>query len=93
MREGQLDFVLVDVRSEEKYREAHMPGAIHMLVGKMARGRLAAWPEESLFVVYCAGPHCNGTDKAALPPQRAGPPDQGDDPSSALAGVVVQHLS
>jgi rhodanese-related sulfurtransferase len=61
-----MDFVLVDVRSEEKYRDAHVPGAIHMLVGKMTRSRLEAWAEDTLFVVYCAGPHCNGTDKAAL---------------------------
>ena len=60
-----MDFVLVDVRSEEKYRAAHVPGAIHMLIGKMARSRLEAWSQDTLFVVYCAGPHCNGTDKAA----------------------------
>ncbi len=28
--------------------------------------RMAAWPAETLFVVYCAGPHCNGADVAAL---------------------------
>jgi rhodanese-related sulfurtransferase len=27
---------------------------------------LASWPADTLFVVYCAGPHCNGADKAAL---------------------------
>ena len=61
-----MDFVLVDVRSEEKYRASHVPGAINMLVGKMTRGRLEAWPPGTLFVVYCAGPHCNGADKAAV---------------------------
>ena len=65
MKSGKMDFVLVDVRSEEKYRDAHVPGAINMLVGKMTRSRLEAWPQDTLFVVYCAGPHCNGTDKAA----------------------------
>jgi len=65
MKAGAMDFVLIDVRSDEKYREAHVPGAIHMLVGKMTRSRLEAWPPETLFVVYCAGPHCNGTDRAA----------------------------
>lgn len=24
------------------------------------------WPADTLFVVYCAGPHCNGADVAAL---------------------------
>jgi len=27
---------------------------------------LAQYPEDLLFVVYCAGPHCNGADKAAV---------------------------
>jgi rhodanese-related sulfurtransferase len=30
--------------------------------------------DETLFVVYCAGPHCNGTDKAALRLARLGLP-------------------
>jgi rhodanese-related sulfurtransferase len=25
-----------------------------------------AWSHDTLFVVYCAGPHCNGADKAAF---------------------------
>jgi rhodanese-related sulfurtransferase len=29
-------------------------------------GWVATWPADTLFVVYCAGPHCNGTDKAAI---------------------------
>ncbi|MCV7760406.1 rhodanese-like domain-containing protein, partial [Pluralibacter gergoviae] len=27
---------------------------------------LARWPANTLFVTYCAGPHCNGADVAAL---------------------------
>ena len=27
---------------------------------------------DTLFVVYCAGPHCNGTDRAALRLSRLG---------------------
>ena len=27
---------------------------------------MAAWPPETLFVVYCAGPHCNGAARAAV---------------------------
>lgn len=66
MRAGAQDFVLLDVRSPEKYAEAHVPGAINLLTGKIIESRLAAWAGETLFVVYCAGPHCNGADKAAL---------------------------
>lgn len=32
----------------------------------MTAERVAGWPEGALFVVYCAGPHCNGADWAAL---------------------------
>lgn len=27
---------------------------------------LAVYPKNTLFVVYCAGPHCNGANKAAV---------------------------
>lgn len=30
------------------------------------------WPGDTLFVVYCAGPHCNGADQAALKLARLG---------------------
>ena len=35
---------------------------------------MAHWPEGTLFVVYCAGPHCNGADRAALKLSRLGLP-------------------
>ena len=34
--------------------------------------RIAEWPPGTLFVVYCAGPHCNGADRAALRLARLG---------------------
>ncbi len=66
MRAGPQDFVLLDVRGPALYAAAHVPGAINLPHGKMTAARMAEWPAETLFVVYCAGPHCNGTDKAAL---------------------------
>ncbi|MOA59100.1 hypothetical protein D3C78_1836380 [compost metagenome] len=27
---------------------------------------MVSYPKSSLFVVYCAGPHCNGANKAAV---------------------------
>ena len=59
-------FVLLDVRSPALYAKAHVPGALNLPRGKMTERRMAEWPVDTLFVVYCAGPHCNGTDKAAL---------------------------
>lgn len=63
---SNTDFVLLDVRSPSLYARAHLPGAINLPHGKMTARKMAKWPEDALFVVYCAGPHCNGTDKAAL---------------------------
>ena len=33
---------------------------------------MAEWPAETLFVVYCAGPHCNGANKGAVRLARLG---------------------
>lgn len=66
LQSGQPDFVLLDVRGPQLYEVAHVPGAINLPHGKMTERRMAEWPEDTLFVVYCAGPHCNGTDRAAL---------------------------
>ncbi|KMO35428.1 hypothetical protein VQ03_21955 [Methylobacterium tarhaniae] len=59
-------FVLLDVRGPQAYARGHVPGAINLPRGKMTPRRMAEWPAGTLFVVYCAGPHCNGADKAAL---------------------------
>ncbi|MDK4714114.1 rhodanese-like domain-containing protein [Rhizobium sp. CNPSo 4039] len=65
MKSGNVDFVLLDVRGPAMFQENHIPGAINLPHGKMTARKMAEWPDETLFVVYCAGPHCNGTDKAA----------------------------
>ncbi|MDR7144080.1 rhodanese-like domain-containing protein [Rhizobium sp. BE258] len=69
---GNADFVLLDVRSPAMFAASHIPGAINLPHGKMTAHRMSEWPEDTLFVVYCAGPHCNGTDKAALRLARLG---------------------
>lgn len=74
MRQSPPDFVLLDVRSPELYARSHVPGAISLPHGKITAHRMAEWPAETLFVVYCAGPHCNGADKAALKLARLGRP-------------------
>lgn len=66
MAANTADFVLLDVRGPDLYRAGHVPGALNLPHGKMTARRMAEWPDDTLFVVYCAGPHCNGTDKAAL---------------------------
>jgi rhodanese-related sulfurtransferase len=68
------DFVLVDVRSPELFAQGHVPGALNIPHGKLIESRLAQYPPATLFVVYCAGPHCNGGHKGAIRLARLGRP-------------------
>jgi rhodanese-related sulfurtransferase len=74
MKGGAPDFVLLDVRSPAAYAQGHVPGARNLPHAAITAERMMAWPHELLFVVYCAGPHCNGADKAALALARLGRP-------------------
>lgn len=74
MRSGSPDFVLVDVRSHEAFARGHVPGAISIPHGKLIASRLAEYPSDTLFVVYCAGPHCNGAARGALRLAKLGRP-------------------
>lgn len=60
------DFVLLDVRSPSLYAAGHVPGAVLLPHGKITSSKMSAWPENTLFVTYCAGPHCNGAARGAL---------------------------
>ncbi len=62
---GYDDFVLVDVRSPKLFAQGHVPGALNIPHADLTVERLAEFPKEKLMVVYCAGPHCNGAQKAA----------------------------
>ena len=62
----QPDFVLLDVRTPALYAAGHVPGAINIPTRMIGAARLAEYPPETLFVVYCAGPHCNGANRAAI---------------------------
>jgi rhodanese-related sulfurtransferase len=68
------DFVLLDVRTPTLFAAGHAPGAINLPVRTISEQRLAEFPPDTLFVVYCAGPHCNGANKAALKLARLGRP-------------------
>jgi rhodanese-related sulfurtransferase len=54
------------VRSPAAYGKGHVPGAVSLPHAKIIGSKLAAYPANTLFVVYCAGPHCNGADRAAI---------------------------
>lgn len=60
------DFVLLDVRGPALFARGHVPGAINLPHGKIVRSKMSEWPEGTIFVTYCAGPHCNGAARVAL---------------------------
>lgn len=74
IEQGVQDFVLLDVRSPALFEKSHIPGAINLPHGKITDKRMDEWTDETLFVVYCAGPHCNGANKAAIRLARLGLP-------------------
>jgi rhodanese-related sulfurtransferase len=67
-------FVVLDVRSVEAFTAGHVPGAVSLPHRRINEKNLAAHPADTLFVVYCSGPHCNGADKAAVALARLGRP-------------------
>ena len=69
---GVDDFVLLDVRSPALYEAGHVPGAINLPHARIVERNLTDWNNGTLFVVYCAGPHCNGANKAAVRLARLG---------------------
>lgn len=72
--QGDPGFVLFDVRTVDEYEKGHIAGAIHMMRGKMIASKLSVYPPDTLFVTYCAGPHCNGATKAAIVLAKLGRP-------------------
>jgi rhodanese-related sulfurtransferase len=66
MNTGQPGFVLLDVRSPALFAKGHAPGALNLPHAKIIESKLAGYPPDTLFVVYCAGPHCNGAARAAV---------------------------
>nr|WP_175799808.1 rhodanese-like domain-containing protein [Burkholderia anthina] len=71
---GAPDFVLLDVRGPDLFARGHVPGALNLPHRKIVAGKLADHPADTLFVVYCAGPHCNGAARAAIRLARLGRP-------------------
>jgi rhodanese-related sulfurtransferase len=68
------DFILLDVRGGELYKRGHIKTAINLPHARINEDTLKEYPSDTFFVVYCAGPHCNGADKAAIRLARLGRP-------------------
>jgi rhodanese-related sulfurtransferase len=63
---GDPGFVLLDVRSPELFASGHLPTAINLPHRRINERNLAKYSKDTLFVVYCSGPQCNGADRAAI---------------------------
>jgi rhodanese-related sulfurtransferase len=75
LKEGDVDFVLLHVvGTPEAFARRHIPWALLLRHRDMTAQSMAEWPADTLFVVYCAGPHCNGADRAALKLAQLGRP-------------------
>jgi rhodanese-related sulfurtransferase len=74
LKRRKTGIVVLDVRSAASYAAGHVPGAVHLPHGRIVERNLTAHGDDTLFVVYCSGPHCNGADKAALRLARLGRP-------------------
>jgi rhodanese-related sulfurtransferase len=68
------DFVLLDVRGPALFTRGHVPGAVNLPHGKIVASKLADYPADTLFVTYCAGPHCNGATRGAIRLAKLGRP-------------------
>ena len=67
-------FVVLDVRSPELFARGRVPGAVNLPHRRITERTLAAYALDLLIVVYCAGPHRNGADRAAARIARLGRP-------------------
>ena len=74
MQGRERAFVLLDVRSPESYARGHLPNAVNLPHRLLNERTLSEYRPDTVFVVYCAGPHCNGADKAAVRLSRLGRP-------------------
>lgn len=68
------DYVLIDARSHALYEKGHVPGAVSLPHAKIVESKMARYPADTLFVTYCAGPHCNGAHRAAVRLAKLGRP-------------------
>lgn len=65
-------FVLIDTRGVDAWNQARIPHAVHMPTATIAASAPEMIALDTPVVVYCWGPGCNGSTKAALQFARLG---------------------
>lgn len=59
--------VVLDVRNTAAWSQGRIPGAVHLPTAELAARAAEIVPDlEAAVVVYCWGPGCNGSTRAAL---------------------------
>ena len=71
MDSGEKDFVVLDVRSREGFKEGHIPGAVNIPLQEL-EGRLKELPKDREVITYCWNVTCMLCTKAALVLARKG---------------------
>jgi rhodanese-related sulfurtransferase len=87
LKSNNPGFVLLDVRSPALFENGHIAGAVSLPHGKIVASRMSEYAPGTLFVTYCAGPHCNGATRAALRLARLGYPVK------IMAGGIVGWIA
>lgn len=66
-RSGGIAPIVIDVRSEASWQQGRIPQAVHVPNPELAKRAGDVAPDrEAPVVVYCWGPGCNGSTRAAL---------------------------
>jgi len=60
------NYILLDVRSKEAFDKSNAITSISMPHSEINSDSFAKYDKDTLFVVYCWGPGCNGASKAGL---------------------------
>jgi rhodanese-related sulfurtransferase len=66
------EFVLIDVRNDEAWRQGRISGALHLPHGEISSRALDEFDLAIPVVVYCWSPGCNGGVRGALAFARLG---------------------
>jgi rhodanese-related sulfurtransferase len=66
-RAGGQGPIVIDTRNEESWRQGRIPGSVHVPGAELVERVASVVPDRDTdVVVYCWGPGCNGSTKAAL---------------------------
>jgi rhodanese-related sulfurtransferase len=63
---GAPGLIVLDSRSRVAWDQGHVPGAVHLPTADIVVRAPALVPAGATAVVYCWGPGCNGSTRAAL---------------------------